>query len=166
MTFVTVGTHEQGFDRLLEEVDRLAKRDALPCPIFCQTGYSRYRPSVDSSPMLPYEAMQERILGAHVIISHGGPGSVMPALAAGRPTVLVPRQRHFGEHVDDHQVLFCRRIGETRGIPVVEDIADLEAAVAKAIASPPRRPSADGSPAGLTAFKQQFDALMARRRGR
>ena len=40
MIFVTVGTHEQQFNRLIEYVDRLN----LDEDVFIQTGYSTYIP--------------------------------------------------------------------------------------------------------------------------
>ncbi len=132
MIFVTVGTHEQPFDRLLREIDRLAAEGRLSDPVFCQAGYSSYQPMVPSRSMLPYGEMQERSGSAKVVVSHGGPGSILPVLAANRPLVLVPRQRRFGEHVDDHQVAFCQRLGRERGLPVVLEIGDLEAAIAEA----------------------------------
>ncbi len=130
MIFVTVGTHEQPFDRLLREIDRLAATGALPEEVFCQTGYSTYTPQVPSARMLSHDEMQARIALASLVVAHGGPGSILPVLARRKPLVLVPRQRRFGEHVDDHQVTFCRRVGRERGVPVVEDVAQLGPAIA------------------------------------
>ena len=132
MIFVTVGTHEQPFDRLLREVDRLAANGRLRQPVFCQTGYSAYRPAVRSVSMLPYAEMQGYLSSADVVVSHGGPGSILPVLASGKPLVLVPRQRRFHEHVDDHQVAFCRRLSRERDLPLVLDIDDLAEAIGKA----------------------------------
>ena len=44
MIFVTVGTHEQPFDRLVEAVDGLLADGALVEPVFVQTGYCTYEP--------------------------------------------------------------------------------------------------------------------------
>ena len=44
MIFVTVGTHEQQFDRLIKEVDRLKKENLIQDEVFIQTGYSNYIP--------------------------------------------------------------------------------------------------------------------------
>lgn len=160
MTFVTVGTHEQPFDRVLRAVDALAERYALPTPILCQIGYSEYEPTVAWERMLPFAETQERLRTAAVVITHGGPGSVMPALAAGRPTVLVPRQRGHDEHVDDHQVAFCRRISEVYGVPTVEDVGELEAAVAAALASPPATVERAGVAPAIDLLEERVEALL------
>lgn len=44
--------------------------------------------------------------------------------------IVVPRQKRFGEHVNDHQVEFCRAIAEQqRNIIIMEDICGLRDAV-------------------------------------
>jgi UDP-N-acetylglucosamine transferase subunit ALG13 len=133
--FVTVGTHEQPFTRLLKEIDHLNDAGFLPERVFCQRGYSEYEPRAESARMVPYREMQTRIEEASVVVTHGGPGSIMPVIAAGTPLVLVPRQRAFREHVDDHQVAFCTRIARDLDIPVVMDIANLRDAIDGAFAS-------------------------------
>lgn len=138
--FVTVGTHEQPFDRLLREIDRLATSGQLAEDVFCQRGYSGYVPTVPSEQLLPYDEMSARLRRADVVVTHAGPGSVIPALAAGNGVVLVPRQERFGEHVDDHQVRFAQRIASDRGLPVVLEIQDLRRALDEA-----RKPRANPS---------------------
>ena len=40
MIFVTVGTHEQQFNRLIEKVDALAGAGVISEPVIMQTGFS------------------------------------------------------------------------------------------------------------------------------
>ena len=44
MIFVTVGTHEQPFDRLVKAIDELKRDQLITDDIFIQTGYSTYSP--------------------------------------------------------------------------------------------------------------------------
>ena len=44
MIFVTVGTHEQPFNRLIQEVDHLVETGVIKEEVFIQTGYSIYEP--------------------------------------------------------------------------------------------------------------------------
>jgi UDP-N-acetylglucosamine transferase subunit ALG13 len=157
--FVTVGTHEQPFDRLLREVDRLVAAGELGQPVFCQRGYGEYAPATPGAPMLPFAEMEERIAAAVAVVAHGGPGTILPVLAAGKPLVLVPRQRRFGEHVDDHQVAFCRRIGRERGIPVVEAIEDLGSALAAARAAPQAGTVRSATAPAVARLGELIDAL-------
>ena len=44
MIFVTVGTHEQQFNRLIRHIDNLKKSKDIKDEVFIQTGYSDYVP--------------------------------------------------------------------------------------------------------------------------
>ena len=43
-TFVTVGTHPQQFNQLLKKIDELLEKGILKGNVFCQSGYSTYKP--------------------------------------------------------------------------------------------------------------------------
>lgn len=63
---------------------------------------------------------------ARIVITHGGPSSFIMPLQIGKIPVVVPRQKKFNEHVNDHQVEFVRAVAERQGnILVVEDIETL-----------------------------------------
>ena len=47
---------------------------------------------------------------ARVVVCHGGPGTIMLAATLGKMPIVMPRSSALGEHVDDHQVAFCKRI--------------------------------------------------------
>jgi len=128
MIFVTVGTHEQPFDRLLRKMDELVERGVIQEEVIIQTGFSTYEPkSCTHSKLLPYNQMQENVSKARIVITHGGPASFISALQVGKIPVVVPRKTEFNEHVNDHQVAFAREVSQRRGnILVVEDIEQLE----------------------------------------
>jgi len=44
MIFVTVGTHEQQFNRLVQAVDHLKKNGNIKDDVYIQTGFSTYVP--------------------------------------------------------------------------------------------------------------------------
>ena len=124
MIFVTVGTHEQQFDRLIKEVDRLKKENLIQDEVFIQTGYSNYIPKYcEWEKIISYEKMNQLIDESNIIITHGGPATFMGVIAKGKIPIVVPRQKKFGEHVNDHQLDFCNRIvQEGYDLVVIEDI--------------------------------------------
>ena len=135
MIFVTVGTHEQQFNRLVKAVDDLAADGTIAEPVFQQTGYSDYVPEhCEHSQFVPAQRMQELMGQASVVITHGGPSSFVEAMVAGsKAPVVVPRRAEYGEHVNDHQVDFVRIVAERiGGIVPVYDVAELPQAIAKA----------------------------------
>ena len=116
MVFVTVGTHEQQFDRLVKAVDDLKADGTLDEPVYIQTGYSTYEPvHCDHSQFVPFRQMKSFMEGADVVITHGGPSSFIEAMAAGKVPVVVPAGGDLDEHVNNHQADFVRIVAERRG---------------------------------------------------
>lgn len=134
MIFVTVGTHEQPFDRLLRAVDGLVGEGEIREEVFAQTGYCTYVPEhCKWQRFVSADAMRSHMEAADVVITHGGPSSFIEAMAAGKMPVVVPRCERYGEHVNDHQEAFVRMVEERQGgIVPVYDMADLLAAIEKA----------------------------------
>lgn len=127
MIFVTVGTHEQPFDRLIKKVDELKRDNIIKDDIIMQTGFSTYEPKYCKwSKLLPYQEMKQNVKDAHIVITHGGPASFIMPLQIGKTPIVVPRQHQFNEHVNDHQVEFAKAVSKRMGtiIPVI-DIEEL-----------------------------------------
>lgn len=128
MIFVTVGTHEQPFNRLIEEVDRLVETGVITDEVFIQTGYSTYEPKFCKwSSLISFDKMNELMQTSDIIITHGGPATFMSAIANGKKPIVVPRQEKYDEHVNDHQVDFSKQVKERyNSIEVVEEISELK----------------------------------------
>lgn len=127
MIFVTVGTHEQQFDRLVQCVDELKIKNMINEDVIIQKGYSTYKPQAcECSDFFPYREMVSLVERARIVITHGGPSSFIMPLQIGKIPVVVPRRKEFDEHVNDHQLTFCKAVEERQGnIIVVEDVAKL-----------------------------------------
>ena len=128
MIFVTVGTHEQQFNRLIEKIDELKADDILVEEVVIQTGFSTYKPKhCTCHQWIPYQDMKQYVEQARIIITHGGPSSFIMSLQVGKIPIVVPRKKKFGEHVNDHQVSFSKMVAEhQKNIIVVEDIKQLK----------------------------------------
>lgn len=133
MIFVTVGTHEQPFNRLIKYVDQFAMRMELGEDVIIQTGYSTYEPKhCIWRKLFSYHEMVENVSKARIIITHGGPSSFIMPLQIGKIPIVVPRQKKYNEHINDHQVNFCRVVLERqRNIILVEDINDMQNIILK-----------------------------------
>lgn len=127
MIFVTVGTHEQPFNRLVIAVDELKRDGVITEDVFMQTGFSTYEPKYCQwSKLIPYQQMIKNVEDARIVITHGGPASFIMPLQIGKTPIVVPRQHRFGEHVNDHQVEFARNVAQRMGTIIpVEDITKL-----------------------------------------
>lgn len=127
MIFVTVGTHEQQFNRLVKCVDDLKRDGEITEDIFIQTGFSTYEPKYCKwSKFIPFQEMNSKIKEASIVITHGGPSSFIAPLQLGKIPVVVPRSKGFEEHVNNHQVDFCNAVAKRQGnIIVVNEIEEL-----------------------------------------
>lgn len=123
MIFVTVGTHEQPFNRLVQEIDNLKRDGVITEDVIMQTGYSTYEPKYCQwDKLIPYKQMIKNVEDARIVITHGGPASFIMPLQIGKTPIVVPRQKKFDEHVNDHQVEFARNVAERMGTIIsVED---------------------------------------------
>lgn len=123
MIFVTVGTHEQSFDRLVKEIDSLVEKKVIKEEVFIQTGYTKYIPKNCSyKDMITSDEMLLYTKNARIVITHGGPGSIMLPFQFNKIPIVVPRQKQYNEHVDDHQVKFTKKLEEKEKIIAVYDI--------------------------------------------
>lgn len=128
MIFVTVGTHEQQFDRLIKCVDELKASGKIEEDVIIQTGYSTYEPKYCKvQKMFGYDEMDALIKEASIVITHGGPATFLHVIQNGKVPVVVPRRVNYEEHVNDHQVEFVKFLSDRMDniIPVYE-VEELE----------------------------------------
>ena len=152
LLLVTVGTDHHPFDRLVRWA--AAWLDAHPGQLRClmQTGTSappaggvRGTPGgcpggsgqVEWQAYLEFDALQAAMAEAAAVVCHGGPGTILGARHLGAVPIVVPRQHRLGEHVDDHQVAFSRRLAADGGeIHLAEGEADLHRLLDRVAAEP------------------------------
>lgn len=127
MIFVTVGTHEQPFNRLIEEIDKLVENNEIKEEVFIQTGFSTYEPKYCKwEKLIPYNEMNKKIEEARIVITHGGPATFIAPLQKGKIPIVVPRRVDYGEHVNNHQLDFIKEIDKRLGIIIpVYEMVDL-----------------------------------------
>lgn len=132
MIFVTVGTHEQPFNRLIEKMDKLVASGDISEKVVIQYGFSTYDAKhCEMHKMMSFDEMQQTFKNARIVITHGGPSSFVEALQYGKVPIVVPRQLKFNEHVNNHQVDFTKLIAERmNNIIPVYDIDDLAQTIA------------------------------------
>lgn len=128
MIFVTVGTHEQQFNRLIEEIDKLIGSGDIKEEVIIQSGFSTYSArNCRFEKLIPYSQMIKNIEEARIVITHGGPATFIMPLQIGKIPVVVPRMKKFGEHVNNHQLEFAKMVSSRQGnIILIEEIDDLK----------------------------------------
>lgn len=128
MIFVTVGTNEARFDRLVAAVSSIVGDER----VVVQYGSSGVRPAgAECVEFIPFDRLTELVREARVVVTHAGVGSILVSLANDKRPIVVPRRKRFGEAVDDHQVPLTARLAAAGLVTPVDDPAEgLAAAVA------------------------------------
>ena len=129
MIYITVGTMYLDFPRLIRKADAIA--EATGERTLVQTGMGNTIPAhcehFNFKPRDEVEAVQRE---ARVIVTHAGIGSVIDALNAERPLLVVPRLKRFGEHNNDHQLDLARAVERRGWGRMILDIDELDHACA------------------------------------
>jgi UDP-N-acetylglucosamine transferase subunit ALG13 len=106
---------------------------------------------------------------AAAVVCHGGPGTILGARHTGAVPIVVPRQHRLGEHVDDHQVAFSRRLAaDGDEIHLAETEADLHRLLDRVAAEPAAFRAGPGDRAtggAVREFERLVDRLVGERPG-
>lgn len=162
MIFVSVGTHEQGFDRLIKEVDKFAKENNIK-DIFIQKGFTKYNPTHCAyKELISPDEMNHYMNTANLVITHGGPSTYMEALSKNKPVIVVPRLSKYDEHVNDHQLDFARKITNNSNyeFPIITEIKDLATQIKKSLDSKSKTHIKSNTHNFNTQFKQILESLL------
>jgi len=132
MIFVTVGTHEQPFNRLLEAVDKLIEKGIIKEKVIMQIGYSTYIPKyAEWFRFKDFSSIKKIMKRAKIVITHGGTGSIFTALNLNKKVIAIPRLKKFREVTNDHQLQIVKELEKEKMLIGVYDINQLEEALKK-----------------------------------
>ena len=124
MIFATVGT-QLPFDRLIETLDIWSLRHCKK-NVFAQIGKEGAVPRhLDFAPTMTMSQFDRAVAKCSVVVAHAGMGSVLTALKARKPLIIMPRRASYGEHRNDHQLATAHQLRRLPGIQVAMDEAEL-----------------------------------------
>jgi len=132
-TFVSAGNATQPFMRLLEAVR--ASASELPQPVIVQygSGQNIFAGVCVAQAFMNMTDFAAKVAVAELLVIHGGAGSIIHAIRAGKVPVVVPRRPDLGEHIDGHQIEFAHELARSGKIVLCADPAELVAAARKAL---------------------------------
>ena len=148
---VSVGTYHFGFDRLMSWTQSWLELHPEASAVV-QHGTSRTVPGADNRELIPHPELLDLYRKASVIVLQGGAGGVMDARELGILPVVVPRIPVDDEVVDDHQIMFGRRLRDLGLVHLAESERELHHLLDQALAStlpvrPEHRPETPGAEA-------------------
>jgi len=173
LVVVTVGSDHHPFGRLVGWIDEWLAAGAAH-RIDCVIQYGTADPPRHGAavPYLSYPELQRLVSAATVVVTQGGPMSMVEARRSGRLPIVVARLPGLGEVVDGHQHEFCGRLSAAGLIKLVDGAPALIDAVEGALADPNSTRLVDrvdggvnGHPIAIDRIGRIADALLTQRRG-
>ena len=105
MIFVSLGTQDKSFERLLKIIDENIQNKVINEKVIVQAGYTKYKS--DNMQIFDYVSIDDfnkYINECSLFITHGGVGNILSALKANKKVIAVPRLAKYKEHTNDHQL--------------------------------------------------------------
>ena len=122
MIFITLGTQDKSFKRILQVLEDSFIEDKM----IAQIGYTDFNSNkMELVKYLNKDEFEKYILDADIIISHGGVGSIMSALNKHKKVLACPRLLKYHEHTNDHQLQICEAFEKNGYLLVYRDGDDI-----------------------------------------
>lgn len=110
MIFVTLGTQDKQFTRLLEMIDQEIIKGNIKEKVIIQAGFTKYNTkNMQIFDLLDKDDFDKYIKECDLLITHGGVGSILTGLKNNKKVIACPRLAKYNEHMNDHQVQIIKR---------------------------------------------------------
>ncbi|MBR3163212.1 MAG: hypothetical protein IKF17_03850 [Clostridia bacterium] len=130
MILVLLGTQNNSFYRLLEEIEKNIEAGNINEKVVVQAGFTKYKSDkMQIFDMVSQDELNKLIEEADIIITHGGVGSIMSAVRMGKRVIAVPRLKKYNEHVNDHQLEIIDTFRKQGIIIGINDVSELSQAL-------------------------------------
>lgn len=111
MIFVTVGTQDKQFTRLIRAVENAVITGKIIDEVIIQAGNTEYESEyLKVLNYIPFDEFNKYLESADIIITHGGVGSILNALKLKKKIIALPRLQKYGEHINDHQLQVVKKM--------------------------------------------------------
>ena len=132
MILVLLGTQNNSFHRLLEEIDRLIQKKIIQDEVVVQAGYTKYESSnMKIFDLINKEELEKLQQKSNFIITHGGVGSIITSLKKDKKVIAVARKHEYGEHVNNHQEEIVELFNKKKYIVGINNVNELDEAISK-----------------------------------
>ena len=130
MILVLLGTQNNSFHRLLEEVQKNIDNGIIKEDVVVQKGYTKFESNeMTIYNQLPQDEIEKLIDNANLVITHGGVGSIINSIQKDKKVIAIPRLKKYNEHVNDHQLDIVKSFDELGYIIGLNEVNELENAL-------------------------------------
>ncbi len=128
MIFVTLGTQDKQFKRLLEAVDKLDVNEK----IIAQIGSTDFASAkMEIYKYMSIDEFTKYMNEARVVITHAGVGTIILGLKLHKKMIVAARRKEYKEHVNDHQMQILENFSNEGYILPLESFDNLQELIDK-----------------------------------
>lgn len=125
MIFVTLGTQDKQFIRLLKYIEDNIKNGVIKEKVIVQAGSTNFDSKLmEIKKFMDREEFKKYLLKAELIITHGGVGTILEAINHKKKVIGVARLKKYGEHVNDHQTQLLENFSKKEYIIYCKNLDD------------------------------------------
>lgn len=126
MIFVSLGTQDKSFERLLRAIEKGIDEGLIKHKVVVQAGFTKYETDkMEIYDVLEKDHLDELLHTCDILIAHGGIGTILNGLKEGKKIIAASRLAKYGEHVNDHQVQIVGEFAKAGYILELEDFDEL-----------------------------------------
>lgn len=130
MILVLLGTQNNQFTRLLQEIEKCIENGIINQKVVVQAGFTKFESDkMNIFDLKPKEMIDNLVDEANYIITHGGVGSILMAIKKQKKVIAVPRLSEYNEHVNNHQRQIVEIFNDKGYIIGIQNMEDLSEAI-------------------------------------
>ncbi|MCI9084674.1 MAG: exopolysaccharide biosynthesis protein, partial [Bacilli bacterium] len=121
MIFVTLGTQDKSFVRLLEAIQKQIDLGNIKQRVIVQAGYTKFQSDdMEIFDLVSMDDFNKYMDECDLLITHGGVGCILDGLKRNKKIIASARLKEYGEHTNNHQLQIIETF-ENNGYIVTKD---------------------------------------------
>lgn len=141
MIFVTLGTQDKKFYRLLDAIQKQIDIGNIKDKVIVQAGCSSDYKSKEMKifDLISMDEFDKILSDCDLLITHGGVGSIITGLKHGKKVIAAARLSKYKEHTNDHQLQIIDNFSKSGYILPLNDFSELGSVIEKAKKFKPKK---------------------------
>lgn len=133
MIFVTLGTQDKSFTRLLDAIENKIKTGKITDEVIVQAGTTKYKSKyMKIYKLLSIKKFEGYINSCDLLITHGGVGSILGGLKLHKKVIAAARLKKYDEHESDHQIEIVDEFSKLNYILKLDNFDEIDKVILKA----------------------------------
>lgn len=140
MIFVTLGTQDKSFTRLLKAIDKEIEKGNIKDKVIVQAGLTKYSsPNMEILDLVSEDEFDKLVDECDLLITHGGAGSILAGIKRNKKIIAAARLAKYKEHTNDHQKQIIKEFSNKGYILELRDFNSLGKLIEKSKSFKPKK---------------------------